>query len=87
MEREKRVTFTLTPEQKALLAKVAEALGKRQGDVAKEIVVDVLGAMQEIFGLEEGQATVSSDRALRRMYRISLGKLLEATEQMDTVNK
>lgn len=79
----KRITFTLSPEHMAWIERIADAMGKRPGEVAREMVEETLAAMIEIFGVQDGEPNVSSERVLNRMYRLALAKMLEALDEVE----
>lgn len=82
-----RVTMTLYGENLEILNKVAQVIGSTPGDVAKNIVIETLVGMKEMFGMEDGEVSVSSDQAVLRMMRVAMAKMSDAIADVQELAK
>lgn len=78
----KRITFSLPDDQLELLNQLAVATNKAPGEVAKDIVMETLGSMQEMF-----KDTDTNDQAMRRMFKVAMVKMIDAIDEVDPINK
>lgn len=78
----KRITFSLPDVHLELLNQLAVATNKIPGDVAKEIVMETLGSMQELF-----KDTGTTDQAMRRMFKLAMVKMIDVIDEVDPTNK
>lgn len=83
----RRVTMTLYGENLEVLNKVAEVIGSTPGEVAKNIVIETLTGMKEMFGMEDGEITVSSNQAVFRMMRVAMAKMSDAIADVQELTK
>lgn len=82
MKRNKRITLTLPPDELEVLERISTAMGKAPGKVAKEIVMETLGSIIEMFGIKDGTTTYTSNQALKRMYQIAFNKMLSSLDEL-----
>jgi len=83
LERPRRVTLTLPQEKYELLESIAQSMDKHPGDVAREMVIEMLDGMIEMFGLKDGNSTLTSEQSLRRMFKMAMSELLDATNKLE----
>lgn len=83
----RRVTMTLYGENLEVLNKVAEVIGSTPGEVAKTIVTETLAGMKEMFGIEDGEITISSNEAVLRMMRVAMAKMSDAIADVQELSK
>ena len=73
-----RVTIELSEEYLKKLDKLAIAMKSSRAKLSKEILLEVLDSLDEVF--KEGQ---TNDQAIRNMYRLSLTKMLQAIDETE----
>lgn len=78
----KRITMTITGKQLEILRRIAEAVGRDPGDVARDIVNQTVDGISEIF---DGAA--DSEFAVRKLYRMAFSKLQQSFEELEETSK
>lgn len=76
-----RITMTIKPDEYEVLCKLGEAMQIPPGEVAKNIVNECVEGLAKLF--EFSEENISSDKVLRRLYKMSLRKMLDAFEDID----
>jgi hypothetical protein len=72
----KRITFTLPDDKLELLEQLAVSTDKAPGAVAKDIIMETLGSMQEMF-----KDTATNDQAMRKMFKLAMVKMIDAIDE------
>jgi hypothetical protein len=75
-----RVTIGIGDEHYEWLSKLAGVSGQRVGDVARDMVIQILDGMQDMFKDIEGQ---TSESAKRKILRTGLNKMIDAMDDDD----
>lgn len=72
-----RVTIGVGDAHFALLQQLAEVSSRRAGDVAKDMIVQLLDGLQEMSKSCEGDTT---EAARRKILRVGLNKMMDALD-------
>ena len=79
----KRITVGLNKQHTEMLERLAEAMEKRPGEVARDIIQETLDGMIFMFEADGAPEGVSGDIVLKRMFKMALTNMLQAIEQLD----
>lgn len=79
----KRITVGLNKQHMEMLERLADAMEKRPGEVARDILQEWLDGMMFIFEADGVPEGASSDIVLKRMFKLALTNMLLAMEQLD----
>lgn len=75
-----RITMTIQPKQYEILAQVAESMCRKPGDLAKEMVLEGIGFLEELISSISPNDT--TDRAMNKMFKQSLNKIVQTLDDM-----
>jgi len=76
-----RLTIGVGDEHFTLLQEIGEVSSRRAGDVAKDMVVEILDGLLDMYKNCEGHTTES---ARRKILRVGLNKMMDALEADET---
>jgi len=83
LTRPRRVTLTLSEDGFELLSQIAKSMDKLPGEVAREMVEEMMDGLVEMFGVKDGKSTLTPDQSLRRMFKKAMGGIIDAMDQLE----
>lgn len=81
MIKDGKIVFKLTKGHLSMLEKLGNAMSKSEHQVAKDLVVETLDGMRELFDNSD-----TSDQVLKKVFRMTMSNLLDALDE-DARNK
>jgi hypothetical protein len=73
-----RVTIGIGDQHFALLEQIGSVSSRQPGDVAKDMLVEILDGMQSMFDSCEGSDTNESSN--RKMFRVGINRMIDALD-------